>query len=163
NLADTLVDLRPKGRNEKPPSCDDGAPPADQAGAAPVPPEAPAPSPSSAPAASAAPQVAAHVAPPAARAAPPPAPVAVAAPVIKPAPQLTRVFFQIVLKGARTPDEIDPIREELAPFNYRVVGGVQRIDRAAFNPYGEVRYFGAAERDIAQNLADYLNAKFKDE
>jgi hypothetical protein len=87
------------------------------------------------------------------------------APALTPAPSLMRVFFHIPLGGPRVISDprIVAARAELAPYNYRVMRGVERVAQGRFPARAEVRFFGPAERDAAQALANYLTYQFRDE
>jgi hypothetical protein len=156
------------------PALNEDAPALVAAGPAPSDDEAPA---ASAPAASA-PAAEAAPAPPPALAEAGPAPSAAASgarlrttarsaapPSLAPAPNLMRVFFHIPAGGARTIDDIHiaAARADLAPYNYRVMRGVERVAPDRFPRGAEVRYFGPAEQSAAQALADHLTYQFRDE
>jgi hypothetical protein len=115
-----------------------------------------------------------------ARAATPPAPAtearaAPSAPVtsvdanpaqIQPAPVLMRVFFHVPAGGARDVPQVtiaETARSDLAPFNYRVMRGVERVPVGRFARFAEVRYFGEAEEPAARQLANYLTRQFEAE
>ncbi|HVY85750.1 MAG TPA: hypothetical protein VG943_11490, partial [Caulobacterales bacterium] len=87
-------------------------------------------------------------------------------PTLGPTAATMRVFFHISAGGHRdTPDLMfaNEARMGLAPFNYRVVRGVERVNPTDVPDHAQVRYFGDAERPAAEQLAAYLNWQFQDE
>ena len=167
NLGETLVDMWPKGRTQRPPVCaEEQKPPPAPAKAGPadeaapsvtvaVTPQAAAPAPAAKDAAPATAEQAIAGAAAPTQAAQASTDVKMAA-----APSVIRVFFQIPRLSQRDISGIDAARDELAPLNYRVVRGIERVPaiRAA-----EVRYYGPDAATLgasAEQLAKYLTAKF---
>ncbi|HWA01358.1 MAG TPA: hypothetical protein VG841_13695 [Caulobacterales bacterium] len=78
-----------------------------------------------------------------------------------------RVFFHVSAGGHRdTPDALawsNRARMGLAPYNYRVVRGIERVNPGDVPDHPEIRYFGPNEAPAAEQLAVYLNWQFRDE
>lgn len=88
------------------------------------------------------------------------APAEVAVPSLTAAPQLMRVFFHVRGDSPYGADITATAREALAPYNYRVMRQVVRVERN-FPARAEIRYNGSAEgRVAAEQLATYLNAQY---
>jgi hypothetical protein len=167
NLGETLADMWPKGRTQRPPVCaeEQNPPPAPaKAGPADAPP-APSITVAVTPQAAAPPPVAKDAAPATAAEA-----ITAAAPAqavqastdvkMAAAPSVIRVFFQIPRLSQRDISGIDAAREELAPLNYRIVRGIERVPAITA---AEVRYYGPNAATLgasAEQLAKYLSAKF---
>lgn len=88
------------------------------------------------------------------------APAEVAAPTLTAAPALMRVFFHVRADSPYGADITATARETLAPYNFRVMRQVVRVERN-FPARAEIRYNGSEEgRVAAEQLASYLNAQY---
>ncbi|MES1200831.1 MAG: hypothetical protein ABUS57_05220 [Pseudomonadota bacterium] len=88
-------------------------------------------------------------------------------PALQPSSATMRVFFHISAGGRRDGVGVlewaNQARLGLAPYNYRLVRGVERVNPGDVPTNPEIRYFGDAEAPAAEQLARYLNWQFQSE